>query len=710
MYRLADDAAPFGRLRLWIRRDDIKQLVEILAAGSQYLVHGIHPSTGGPYEWSRSPVDVGLAGLTPITHEQAIAFVEHLEPLLQARGYATEREVAGRASPVVAAPDQAALLAPDIERLREAVGLIPNADDRFPTRTDYVRMGYAIKAAAGQQHEDDAFEIFADWCSRWDGGVNPPDEVLDDWGRIHGPYSVGWNWIAEHARPFGFNDAADDFSPVVEGPTPPNPADAETEHDAAARWAAAATDHQRMAAILGNADRVFFLAMVGLRGDAVWRAWENLSDAATKRDPLTTLFRDKVLDAALKLSHLANEPTTFDIVLGARLERENAFRRLSADELRLLRHAAWVLVAPVNMLVGQTGASPGIPRRPGDTKSAPPEWLVEGWIPRRGVGGEIGPPGNGKSWILAELACRVALTGAGTPQHFAKRRVLHGGSVVCFATEDADGFFDRIERQLRGIGAANADIFVFTGAPPLSSPGDAIRYVRDSLQKLRDRGALGPAMIAIDTLKGATVCDENSAQDMGLVMATLVAIANMTDAFVMIAHHSAVADETRARGSGAIEGALDFEGIVGKKGDTITMWLKKNKLGKSGTEECSQWHVRDSVLRGGAAAPSTEDTGIGKACAMAAGGAIRNIATKTRGVTKTELFADLVASRPDLFVRDGKNDRSRLSRAKSVACDAGWIDERKDKYFVGNVDVPTPEPSQALSEPPADLDAIAPLL
>jgi hypothetical protein len=43
--------------------------------------------------------------------------------------------------------------------------------------------------------------------------------VRADWRRIKGPYSVGWSWIAEQARAFGFNDAAIDFDAIEERPT-----------------------------------------------------------------------------------------------------------------------------------------------------------------------------------------------------------------------------------------------------------------------------------------------------------------------------------------------------------------------------------------------------------------------------------------------------------------------------------------------------------
>lgn len=61
-------------------------------------------------------------------------------------------------------------VAPSVQAVRDADARIPNSDDVFPTREDYIKFGYAIRAAVGAEHDDDAFEIFADWAARWDGG------------------------------------------------------------------------------------------------------------------------------------------------------------------------------------------------------------------------------------------------------------------------------------------------------------------------------------------------------------------------------------------------------------------------------------------------------------------------------------------------------------------------------------------------------------
>lgn len=209
MYRTDE---PFGRMRLWIKTSAGEHLVEVLGVGQQYLVHGLHPTTGLPYKWLQAPPPA--KDLTLLTREAADSMLDDLATTLDALGVGfCRREADGRTSRV--AGNQDALLAPNIERLREAVALIPNDNNVFNTRTDYLRMGYAIKAAAGEGADLDGLEIFSEWCSRWDGGTNEPDVVLADWRRMTGAKSVGWPWIAEQARSYGFDDASDDFEVLL---------------------------------------------------------------------------------------------------------------------------------------------------------------------------------------------------------------------------------------------------------------------------------------------------------------------------------------------------------------------------------------------------------------------------------------------------------------------------------------------------------------
>lgn len=219
VYRTAE---PFAKMKLQITTiNGEKHLVEFLGHGQQFLVHGLHPATQLPYTWLTEVPPA--AELTLITREAASKFLDELAAALTALGIGiVKRSGEGAAAATGTEGGQEALRAPSVEVLREAVGKIPNTDEHFPGRDEYIRMGYAIKAAAGDDHENEGYEIFANWAGRHesDGRVSGnPETWLSDWRRLLPPYAVGWGWLAELARGFGFEDAALDFDVVAEAPT-----------------------------------------------------------------------------------------------------------------------------------------------------------------------------------------------------------------------------------------------------------------------------------------------------------------------------------------------------------------------------------------------------------------------------------------------------------------------------------------------------------
>ncbi|WP_439399860.1 AAA family ATPase [Bradyrhizobium sp. PMVTL-01] len=87
----------------------------------------------------------------------------------------------------------------DLEKVKAAVAATPNSSKAFPTRESYRDFGYAIKAAL-PDHEAEAFELFSDWCARWEDGENEPGVVEADWRRMKPPYRRGANWLYELAE------------------------------------------------------------------------------------------------------------------------------------------------------------------------------------------------------------------------------------------------------------------------------------------------------------------------------------------------------------------------------------------------------------------------------------------------------------------------------------------------------------------------------
>jgi hypothetical protein len=187
----------------------LKDRVEILSDGRQFVAAGIHPKTKAPYTWPLALVP--FDDLPIFTPQQIVDLLEELRTLLPAaKPLITE----GAATDV----SQASLRG-SIETIRKAVAATANTSAAFGTREAYRDYGYAIRAAL-PDNEPAAFEIFAEWCARWVDGENNPDVVAADWSRMKGPYRRGANWLydlAEQHAPEQFKKV-DVFFDVIEEP------------------------------------------------------------------------------------------------------------------------------------------------------------------------------------------------------------------------------------------------------------------------------------------------------------------------------------------------------------------------------------------------------------------------------------------------------------------------------------------------------------
>lgn len=199
---------PFARMGITFTYDGREQLVEVLGEGRQYLVYGTHPS-GAAYAW-RGPTlwETPREQLTRVTRAEVDAFLALLVERLRANGIDAERQGSGKTA--ADAPPQEKLRAPSLDALQKLLALMPN-----PAEWGWhqmVEMGYAVKAAGGE----DARDAFLEWCSRWEGGHDPEQDERN-WGTFKAPYRVGWNWIVEQAEMFNVIDRTlDEFGVVAE--------------------------------------------------------------------------------------------------------------------------------------------------------------------------------------------------------------------------------------------------------------------------------------------------------------------------------------------------------------------------------------------------------------------------------------------------------------------------------------------------------------
>lgn len=169
--------------------------VEVLAEGRQFVAHGIHPGTGRAYTWPN--------GIPPRDHLTKIT-LEQLDTFMQRAAEALQGDVVRRPERADT-PDQEDLRAPSWDALDRAVRAMPNSSTLFPSRDDYVKVAYAIKAAAPDGFEHEAQELYLDWCERWEDGDNDMQRAIADWRRAVPPFRVGFGFVQAHAPALFFD-------------------------------------------------------------------------------------------------------------------------------------------------------------------------------------------------------------------------------------------------------------------------------------------------------------------------------------------------------------------------------------------------------------------------------------------------------------------------------------------------------------------------
>lgn len=188
---------------------DENERVEVLSDGRQFVAHGIHPATKEDYDWTR-----GLFKLADVPVVSAAEIDAVLSAIQKALPKA--KPIVKEGSDANSGPVNPNSLKGEIEHIRKAVAALPNNNEHFGSREGYLSLGYAIKAAL-PDNEPEAFNIFSDWCARWQDGENNPDIVEADWRRMKPPYRRGAGYIyelAETLAPQSFRQADIWFEPV----------------------------------------------------------------------------------------------------------------------------------------------------------------------------------------------------------------------------------------------------------------------------------------------------------------------------------------------------------------------------------------------------------------------------------------------------------------------------------------------------------------
>ena len=190
-------------------RDGAKKYqVEILGAGQQSVVFGVHPDTQAPYYWvDDSLLDVPLNELAVVTPDQISVLRDVFEARLSAK-FGNGRGLTQQLNPKPAMPKKAH--SANCDWVTDALSYLDPQD--YET---WVAVGYALKSTG----RADALSIFQDWSKKRPDGSIPanyvsPEDVGGHFTKLE-PNRTSINAIFSRASSQGWKGASGLFTGVA---------------------------------------------------------------------------------------------------------------------------------------------------------------------------------------------------------------------------------------------------------------------------------------------------------------------------------------------------------------------------------------------------------------------------------------------------------------------------------------------------------------
>ena len=186
----------------------------------------------------------------------------------------------------------------------------------------------------------------------------------------------------------------------------------------------------------------------------------------------------------------------------------------------------------------------------GDFIASPPDssYLVKSVLPSSGLGQVFGCSHVGKSFVLIDLACHVAL---GWDWHGFK---VKKAPVLYIAAEGVAGLKLRFRAWFQDHNIAPPPNLRIRTIPADLSAEDATAAIAERMARLPER----PGLVLVDTFAtNFGPGSENDAEDMNAAIAGLRTLKG--DGLILTAHHTGHGDKSRGRGHSSLFAALDVE-------------------------------------------------------------------------------------------------------------------------------------------------------
>ena len=207
--------------------------------------------------------------------------------------------------------------------------------------------------------------------------------------------------------------------------------------------------------------------------------------------------------------------------------------------------------------------------------SKPVQWLIKGFLETDSLALLFGEPGGGKSFVALGISCCIA---SATQWH--GHEVKKPGPVFYIAGEGHNGLRRRVDAWCleNHVPIQKVPMEMSHSSASLMDRMN-VAEVRNSIEtRLKILEAEKPALIVVDTLaRNFGAGDENHTKDMNQFIENIdLILRRKYQCCVLVVHHSSVGNKERARGNGALKGAVDAEYALMKTDDGIT--LKPTKM------------------------------------------------------------------------------------------------------------------------------------
>lgn len=179
----------------------------------------------------------------------------------------------------------------------------------------------------------------------------------------------------------------------------------------------------------------------------------------------------------------------------------------------------------------------------------PPKWIIHGVLPQADLAMILGAPSSGKSFFGLDIAMTISLN------HKWRGLETVGGPVIWIAAEAVGSVRNRglAYAQFNDVDIEDANLHIIGDTPNLSSVED-VKAIMTSVHKIK------PVLVVIDTLSSASGgSNENSGQDMGIILAACRSIHKVGKCLILLIHHTGKDVSRGSRGWSGIKGAMQTE-------------------------------------------------------------------------------------------------------------------------------------------------------